>query len=272
VSVQRKLSKFYPEGESPVIRPPKITDWLATGTFWVSFILVMLFFDLLQRVTYPLGKQFHQWVMHGLNLSVLKILRLIGTRFYYRPMPEIPEDRPLIVVSNHQAIFDIPILFCAFHSHHPRFIAKKELSRWIPSASFHLRHGGNAVIDRGDPEQALPEIRALGDRIQQSKHAALIFPEGTRAKDGRLKRFKTKGIETLLEAAPDALLVPVTIDGTWRHAAHNFFPIPAGLDVDVVVGSPVQVSQETSIPELVDTLEQEIANTLIRLRATSKAA
>ena len=83
--------------------------------------------------------------------------------------------------------------------HHVKFVSKQELGRGIPCVSYNLRHGGSVLIDRKNPRQALPAMLNFAEYIEKTKRAAVIFPEGTRSKDGRPKPFKTKGLEVLLK-------------------------------------------------------------------------
>ena len=87
--------------------------------------------------------------------------------------PEIANGEAYIMVSNHQSMLDVPIFGGLLMRTFPKYIAKTELGRWIPSVSLNLTRGGNALIDRndarqagGDAEGALPgeeEVLVLGN-------------------------------------------------------------------------------------------------------------
>lgn len=111
------------------------------------------------------------------------------------------------------------------------FIAKKELGKGIPSISYALRELGSALIDRSDPKQAVAAITELGRRKEESKEIAVIFPEGTRARDGKVKSFKLTGFKALVEAMPSAVIVPVVVTGNWELLQYNFKPVPAGVTI-----------------------------------------
>jgi 1-acyl-sn-glycerol-3-phosphate acyltransferase len=68
----------------------------------------------------------------------------------------------------------------------------------------------------------------------------LIYPEGTRARDGRLKPYKKAGTLALMEAAPDLAVVPVAVDGGWIAMRHNFLPVPFGTRLRMRIGDPIQ--------------------------------
>ena len=69
---------------------------------------------------------------------------------------------PLIIVSNHQSMNDIPPIIWYMRKYHPKFVSKIELGKGIPSVSYNLRHGGSALIDRKDSKQALVAIARFG--------------------------------------------------------------------------------------------------------------
>jgi 1-acyl-sn-glycerol-3-phosphate acyltransferase len=144
-----------------------------------------------------------------------------------------------LFVANHQSMFDIPILGALLFSNFPKYVSKRELARWIPSISYNLRRGGNAIIDRGDREQATRAIRELGARVRERGVSAVIYPEGTRARAGELGRFRPAGALALLEAAPETPVVPIAIDESWRLLRSNLLPVPFGTRIRVHIGDPI---------------------------------
>src|SRR5690554_5158510 len=113
-------------------------------------------------------------------------------------------------------MFDIPPLIYYLRKHHAKFISKIELTRGIPSISFNLLHGGGANIDRQDSKQSIAEILKLAKNMKKNKWSVVIFPEGTRAREGIMKSFHVGGIATILKKVPDALIVPIAINQSWR--------------------------------------------------------
>ncbi len=212
---------------TPARRPWSPLWWFRSVLFLLLFGTILVLFHLVHCVTLLLG---NRWFCRGFNLMngcILWALRVGGVRFITAPLPALPQNAPLVVVSNHQSMFDIPLITWTLRSHHPRFISKRELARGIPSISLCLRRGGHVLIDRRDARQATQEIRSFGARISHAGIAGCIFPEGTRARDGVMKHFKAGGLVTLLEAAPTAQVVPVVITNSWRIVRFNFLPIPA---------------------------------------------
>lgn len=248
--------------------PPRIgiLDWILFVPFILAFLGTLLFFELVQRIAFRIGPAAHQRSVRALNRSLLCCLKLVGTRFEIDAKALDDRSGPHIIVSNHQSMFDIPILDAVFSAHQPRFIAKQELGRGIPSVSYNLRMGGAALIDRSNPRQALPEIKRLGRDMEERRFAAAIFPEGTRAKDGVLKEFHHAGISALMSSAPSADLIPVVIDGSWKLATQKRGPIPHGITVRVVV-LPAIAREGLDAKAATQLVRTQIGAELARLRS-----
>ena len=158
----------------------------------------------------------------------MRLVWVIGFRIKFKNKANLPSDRPIIVVSNHQGTYDIPPIVWMFRKHHPKFISKIELAKGFPSISYNLRHSGAALINRKNRNQAVAEIRKLGKLIADNNYCACIFAEGTRSKTGKLKQFKSGGLSTLLEEAPNALVVPFVVDGNYKIEHKGRFPLSFG--------------------------------------------
>ena len=129
---------------------------------------------------------------------MLRFLNLLGTRFSFTIEEEIPKNVPLVIVSNHQTTWDIPSIIWHLRKLHPAFIAKKELGKGIPSISYNLTHGASILIDRKKPLQATQQIIDLGQYAAKNNRTVVIFPEGTRSKDGTPRAFKARGLKNPL--------------------------------------------------------------------------
>ncbi|MCB0359435.1 MAG: 1-acyl-sn-glycerol-3-phosphate acyltransferase, partial [Bdellovibrionales bacterium] len=218
----------------------------------------------------PFGPRAHDAVSTAMNRAIWHSLRIItGTRFTVTRHGEPDPARPLIVVSNHQSIFDITVLQVLFHDRHPKYIAKQELGRGLPGVSINLRRGQHALIDRSNARQALIAIHELAERVGELECAAVIFPEGTRARRGALKRFRPAGLAGLLQKCPDAVILPVTIDGTWKLTSRKCLPVPANTAVNIVVGPAIDGMDHDSLKTLVDEIQETVRANLHQLRASS---
>jgi len=142
--------------------------------------------------------------------------------------------------------------------HHVKFVSKKELGKGIPSVSYNLRHGGSVLIDRKDARQSLSAMMTFGDYIEKTKRAAVIFPEGTRSKNGVPRPFKTKGLEMLIKKIPSALIVPITVNNSWKMLRYGNFPMGIGNHMKFTVHKPLEIINFTNKTELIEQVEQTI--------------
>jgi 1-acyl-sn-glycerol-3-phosphate acyltransferase len=243
-----------------------LLSWLTTLVFLPAFGLVLVVFDVLQRIARLFGTRPQEYVAGAVQWVLVRTFGICGTRLAVERDPAIHPWTSYVIVSNHQSMFDIVILGSLFFSNFPKYISKRELGRWIPTVSYNLREGGHVLIDRGDAPQALVAIRELGSRVHDGRCSAMIFPEGTRARHGELGRFKPAGTLALLEEAPDAPVVPVAIDESWRLLRHNYLPVPFGTRVRVWLGPPIARRPGEDPAVLLGRVRDEIATTLERWR------
>lgn len=209
----------------------------------VLFLLVLLIFHPIQWIClHAFGYQAHKKSVDYLNLFLLRIGHLLGTTFKVINREWVPENVPVIFVANHQSLYDIICIIWFFRKQHPKFVSKKELGSGIPSVSFNLRHGGSVLIDRKDPKQAIPVIKKLAEYIEINTRSAVIFPEGTRSKNGRPKEFAQSGLKILCKYAPSAYVVPITINNSWKMVKYGFFPLGLGNRLTFTVHKPIAVA------------------------------
>lgn len=249
-----------------------IVDWLLTVPFLLAFGLALGVFDPLQRVARLFGQRPQEIVVGALQTTLVWAFHICGTRLVVERSPEVKPWTPYVLVANHQSLFDIPIFGALLFSNFPKYVSKRELARWIPSISYNLRRGGNAIIDRKDRAQALTQIRALGRRLGERGVSAVIYPEGTRSRDGKLGPFRPGGTLELLEAAPEVAIVPVTIDNAWKLLRHNLFPVPFGTRVRVRFGDPIARTPGEDRMAILARTRNEIEQTLEGWRAEEAAA
>ncbi len=248
-----------------------VLSWLSTIVFLPAFGLTLVVFDVAQRIARLFGQRPQEHVAGALQWTLVRVFGICDTRLVVERSPAVEAGASYIIVSNHQSMFDIPILGSLFFSNFPKYISKRSLGRWIPSVSYNLRRGGHVLIDRSDAPGALEAIRDLGRRVRQGGLSAMIFPEGTRARVGELGRFKAGGLMTLLEEAPATPVVPVAIDQSWRLLQHNFFPVPWGVRVRVYIGAPIRRLRGEDAGDLIERVRDEIAAALGRWRGDAPA-
>lgn len=236
----------------------RVLSYFLTVIFYILFFFLLVLFHPIQVICLKIfGYQAHKSSVDVLNFFLMRLVGILGVRISYEGSVDFPLNRPIIIVSNHQGTYDIPPIVWLFRKYHPKFISKKELAKNIPSVSYNLRHSGAALIDRSNRSQAIPEIYRLGKLIAEKNYAACIFPEGTRSKTGTMKKFKSGGIETLLKAAPNALIVPFVVDGNYKIEKYGMFPLCIGQRVKYSVLKPIETEGKSAV-ELTELAELAI--------------
>lgn len=212
----------------------RAASWIFTPAYILMFFSILVVFHPLQVIAALFGKGAQKWVLDRMNICLVWNIRILaGARFSYIGRPTLPEGRSVIIVSNHQSMYDIPMIMWACRSREVGFIAKKELGRWIPSISLALRTLGSCLIDRKDAKASIRAIQSFGAMKEERKQVAAIFPEGTRARDGVMKAFRPSGFVTLSKVMPSALIQPIAIRGNWRILRYHFCPVPFRTTVEI---------------------------------------
>ena len=240
----------------------RFIDWLVTVPFLALFGLILLAFDLPQRVARLFGPRPQEIVAGALQVALTWAIRVPGARISTERSPRVLPHHSYLILANHQSMFDIPILGAELFTNYLKYVSKRELGRWLPSISYNLRRGGNALIERGDRQQATRAIRELGAAVTQRGVSAVLYPEGTRARQGKLGRFKTAGALALLAAAPAVPIVPAGIDGPWRLLRVNLCPAPFGTEIRVRLGDPIERSPDEDRLALLKQVREQISETL----------
>lgn len=193
-----------------------------------------------------------------MQFCLMRCMNILGTTYTFNNSYKIDTKQPLIIVANHQSMYDISPILWYLRKHHPKFISKIELGKGIPSVSYNLRHGGSVLIDRKNPRQSLPVLMKFGEYIEKSKRAAVIFPEGTRSKTGKPKPFQTKGLEILFEKIPSAVIVPITINNSWKTLKYGKFPMGIGTNMTLTIHEPLKLSHFQDKKSLIIRIEDAI--------------
>ncbi|SDE96303.1 1-acyl-sn-glycerol-3-phosphate acyltransferase [Pricia antarctica] len=222
----------------------KLLAYPLSVLYLMAFSLTLLVFHPIQWVCFTLfGYEAHRKSVALMNWFLMRSTILLGTTYTFEKPNNIPRDRPLIIVPNHQSMHDIPPILWFMRRYHPKFVSKTELGKGIPSVSYNLRHGGSVLIDRKDSRQALVEIAKLGRYIEKYNRSAVIFPEGTRSRTGHPKPFKSTGLKLLMKNAPSALVVPVSIDNSWKMLRYGKFPNGIGNHISFRVHPPMEITE-----------------------------
>ncbi len=245
----------------------RIRDWLTTLPTLAAFGLALGGFHLVALASLPFGKRSFEKVMAALQRTLISTFRISGVHVDTQGREGFASTGGYIFVSNHQSMYDVPIFGGLLRRNYPKYVAKSELAKGIPSVSLNLRHGGNALIDRGDRDQAMYAIREMAAEAERRDVSIVIFPEGTRSRVGELGDFRAGGLTAIMEAAPNLEIIPTAIDGSWRVFQRNMFPVPYGAAVHVRFGEPIARIRGESPTEVLERCRVWIEATIDELRA-----
>lgn len=170
----------------------------------------------------------------------------------------VDPDQSYVVVSNHQSLFDILVLY-GWLGLDIRWVMKKEL-RSVPGLGLACQILGHIYIDRSDHEAAVASINAAKERISGGT-SVVFFPEGTRSDDGRLKRFKKGAFRFAVDTGLPIL--PVTVDGARDVLPARRYDLRPGR-ARLVIHPPIPVAggAPSDLTELIDRARRAIASAL----------
>ncbi len=229
--------------------------------FNLCFLLTLVIFHPIFWISDRLfGKKALQKSVNILQFFLLRCYNILGTRFTFNNPYQIDNNQPIIIVANHQSIADIPPIMWYMSKLSPKFISKIELGKGIPSVSYNLRHGGGVLIDRKNPRQSIKALLDFSRRIERTKGTAVIFPEGTRSKDGVPKAFQKRGLLILFKEIPTAIVVPISINNSWKTVRYGKFPMGLGAHITFNVHKPIKNATFTDKETLIKNIETTIKN------------
>ena len=160
------------------------------------------------------------------------ILKTTGVAVEIEGLEHLDRSRSYVFASNHQSIYDIPILFASL-PFQLRILAKESLGR-IPFMGWHLQRTGHVLVDRANPGAGV--VRKM-KRLVNEGHSLIVFPEGTRSTDGSVGRFK--GGSFIIALQSGLPVVPITVIGS-RHVMFRGELMVRPGRVRVVVHEPIE--------------------------------
>ncbi|MCK5508435.1 MAG: 1-acyl-sn-glycerol-3-phosphate acyltransferase [Desulfobacterales bacterium] len=166
------------------------------------------------------------WAKFVLAVSRIKVT--VQGSYNIRP------DRSYIYMSNHQSNFDIPVAL-AYFPFKFRWVAKAELFK-IPIFGNAMHRVGHINIDRSNRRAAFKSLKKAAKNIREGV-SVLIYPEGTRSKDGNIGPFKNGGFVLAVESG--APIVPVIIHGTWPIMSKDKILVKPG-NVIIEIKEPIE--------------------------------
>ena len=206
--------------------------------FYIAKLCVLLAVTVtLAMVTIILGLvDRHGKLVYRINqVWTWMILWLGGVSLSVKGLENLEEDRQYVFMVNHQSNIDIPVLIQSLVRFQLRWIAKKELLR-VPFFGWAMWATKHITVDRADPLDAVKSLQRAKERLDAGI-SIVVFPEGTRSRDGRLLPFKKGGF--LLAVNTRTKIVPVTIIGSASLLPAGAWKLRPGT-IEVYVDNPVE--------------------------------
>ena len=196
--------------------------------------------------------------LYRLGMSIARLgVRAAGVRVEIRGVENVPNDVSCIFLANHVSNLDPPVLFPALPGQ-ASVMLKKELMR-IPVLGTAMRMAKFVPVERrSSREAAQASVAAAADAVRAGFHF-LVFPEGTRSKDGRLQPFKGGPFYLAMETG--APIVPVAISGTEKLMRKGSTKIYAGV-AQVHMLRPIYPAEFATREELMRAVQAELVEAL----------
>lgn len=182
-------------------------------TLSVPSILNILIYPISKKICYKISN-------HIVRVCAPRVFALLSVykNFKFRGYKNLKEQLPnqFLIMSNHQSLLDIPVYMNFLRDRNLRFVAKAELGRHVPLVSEMLRVHEHALVPRtGSPSTAMKILDNFAKRVVDRNQIPVIFPEGTRSRDGKLRSFYAAGFRRILDKAPMPVAV-CALDGGWQ--------------------------------------------------------
>lgn len=196
-----------PRGRRPVA--PRIGHAVDTAVGWTRLSLRTAIYAGTSSTVGAItpGPHLSQWLFARWCRATL---RQIGVTVDAEGLEPTREHAPCVLVANHLSALDIPVLGAVLEGDY-RWVAKRELFR-VPFVGWHLWSAGHIPVDRKAGRKAVGPLQDRIDRVLRDGASVLLFPEGTRSKDGALQKFKMGAFQAAVRAGVP--LVPIVLDGT----------------------------------------------------------
>jgi len=234
-------------------------SWFVLGIIviiWVPMVAIVL------AVTLPfdMGRYWPGWLFRKLCV----VHNLFNPLWRFRTSGVMIDDprRPYVIISNHESFVDMLLI-----SHLPwemKWLSKESIFK-IPLVGWLMTMAGDIRLIRGDKKSIVSAMRGCDDRLGK-KVSVMLFPEGTRTRDGSLGEFKDGAFRIAIEH--QVPLVPMVVNGT-REAlqAGSWKMNVTDAEVRVLEPIPTEGLGHDDVPALRERVRDMIAAELIAMRS-----
>jgi 1-acyl-sn-glycerol-3-phosphate acyltransferase len=185
-------------------------------------------------------------------------LAMVGVRVRVTGLEHLDPNQAYIFTPNHQSLIEVP-LFVTYLGRNPAYLAKKEVFRY-PIFGYGIGLMGVVPVDRSNSAAAVESARRATENLRRGK-SYVVYPEGTRSRDGRLLPFKKGAFMMAIDAGVP--VVPVTIAGATKimpKGEVKVFPST----VHITLHEPISTSgySKENVAELIERARAQILSAL----------
>ena len=197
---------------------------------------------------------------YDIGKATMRLSRwILGLRLEVTGLEQVDPAKTYVFIGNHVSLIDGPLLFMLIPQH-VRVILKKGIFR-LPILGFGMKYIGFVPVDRKRAQRGKEAIEGAARQMRDRKYSFLIFPEGTRSRDGNLAAFRRGGFFLAVESG--APIVPVSIRGTFEIMPKGCFFVNKGdIRVSFRPAIPVQNTDAQGLTDLMDKVRTSIQDGL----------
>jgi 1-acyl-sn-glycerol-3-phosphate acyltransferase len=198
--------------------------WLYTVVYGIISLPVSLSRDK-ERILHQFARSWSRLIMK----TILSPVKVTG-------LEKIDTSKPHVYAVNHASAMDIPVLYVYLRFQF-RIVFKKELLKY-PVIGWHLKRSGQVCIDQQAPSHSIASIRSAVKSLKAGM-PLVIFPEGGRTADGRIRPFLPGAFFLAIKAQVD--IVPVALVGTYELLPMDTYHIKSR-PLEMRVGEPISTA------------------------------
>ncbi|MAH80481.1 MAG: 1-acyl-sn-glycerol-3-phosphate acyltransferase [Rickettsiales bacterium] len=234
---------------------------------WMAVIIGFISFTITGLIFWPFFKEKQKQYYALASFFIRLLFTVTGIKVEIHGSEQLPKEN-IILVSNHQSLIDIFVLM-AYFPKQITFFAKKELKN-VPILGFNIVQMGHVLVDRAEGRKALKQLDIIKDKLIEGK-SIIIFPEGTRSKDGKIGPFKKGAF--LLAHDTKKVLIPCYIKGSGKTLPKNKLWItPAKISIHLHAEVKNDSSKAEKKPIAINNMKDETREILLTTQTKVETA
>ena len=217
---------------------------------WPIMVVLTLFTAVFTMIFVPFrNAEFVHRVQQFWSRSFYRLMFLPVT---VEGLEHIQPGQSYVFVSNHQSMFDVwliygwlPVIF--------KWLMKAELRR-VPFVGIACKAAGHIFVDRKNPKAAMESMEDIKKQLKDGV-CTVIFPEGTRTKDGQVGRFKRGAFQIALDLKLP--IIPISLSGCYDVLPKGK-PFVYRRPVRMYVGEPIDITQFENNNDAIDFVRNKV--------------